>query len=101
ALSPGYIVDSEPIEDDFEEDPEMDQVDSDVDEEEEEDPFEDEDEEEEEEDHLAPTDSALSVPDSVPSAEETEPFETISLRRAGKTVKPQPSLPASTKALIV
>ncbi|GJZ66371.1 hypothetical protein Tco_0623067 [Tanacetum coccineum] len=31
---------------------------------------------EEEEGHLAPADSTLSVPDSVPSAKETEPFET-------------------------
>ncbi|GJS13094.1 hypothetical protein Tco_0407566 [Tanacetum coccineum] len=30
----------------------------------------------EEEEHLAPADSALYVPDSVPSSEETEPFET-------------------------
>ncbi|GJZ32094.1 putative reverse transcriptase domain-containing protein [Tanacetum coccineum] len=91
ALSPGYI-------------------------EEDEEPFEDEDGEEE---HLAPTDSTLSVPDSVPSAEETEAFETdesaatppqprtiiplsqTGLCMAGKIVRPQPSLPASTEALIV
>nr|GEW31119.1 hypothetical protein [Tanacetum cinerariifolium] len=57
-LSPGYIADSEPIEDDFEE--------------EEEESSDDEDEEE----HLALADSALPVPDSVPSSEKTEPFET-------------------------
>ncbi|GJZ23319.1 putative reverse transcriptase domain-containing protein [Tanacetum coccineum] len=55
ALSPGYIADSEP----------------------EEESFEDKDrEEEEEEEHLALADAALSIPDSVPSSEETEPFET-------------------------
>nr|GEX00701.1 hypothetical protein [Tanacetum cinerariifolium] len=72
AFSPGHIADSKPIEDDPEEVPEMDPVDYVADEEEEE-SFEDEDEDEE---HLAPSDSALYVPDSVPSAEETEPFET-------------------------
>ncbi|GKD31313.1 hypothetical protein Tco_1242091, partial [Tanacetum coccineum] len=71
ADSPGYIADSEPIEDDFEEDPEMDHVDYIVDDEEEE-----SSDDEEEEEHLAPADSALPVPDSVPSSEETEPYET-------------------------
>ncbi|GJX41761.1 hypothetical protein Tco_0256751 [Tanacetum coccineum] len=56
-LSPGYVVDSDPLEEDPEE----------------EESFEDDDEEEE---HLAPTDSTLPAIDSVPSAEETEPFET-------------------------
>nr|GEX79071.1 hypothetical protein [Tanacetum cinerariifolium] len=42
--------------------------------EEEEEPSEDEDEEDEE--HLALADSALSAPDYIPLAEETEPFET-------------------------
>ncbi|GKE37137.1 hypothetical protein Tco_1460542, partial [Tanacetum coccineum] len=118
SLSPGYIADSELIEDDIEENLKMDLVDY-VDEEEE--PFEDEDEEEEEEEHLALFDSILSVPDSVPSAEETEPFETdesaatpppprspytiISLSLTGlckarKTVRPHPPMAASTEALI-
>ncbi|GKD97899.1 hypothetical protein Tco_1381796 [Tanacetum coccineum] len=87
ALSSGYIVDSEPIEDDFEENLKMDLVDY---ADEEKDPFEDEDEEEEEEEHLALADSALSVPDSAP----------LSLRKARKTVRPQPPMAASTEALI-
>ncbi|GJZ18087.1 hypothetical protein Tco_0554210 [Tanacetum coccineum] len=130
ALSPGYITDLESIEDDFEEDPEMDPVDYAADEDEEE-PFKDEDEEEEEpfkdedeeeEEHLAPSDSALSVPDSVSSAEETKPFETDEsaatrpqprsphtviplsqtiLRRARIFVRPHTPLSPSTKARIV
>ncbi|GJW89885.1 putative reverse transcriptase domain-containing protein [Tanacetum coccineum] len=71
ALSPGYIVDSEPIEDGPEEDPKMDPVDYVADKEE-----ESSEDEEEEEEHLALTDSALYVPDSVSSTEEMEPFET-------------------------
>ncbi|GJX85447.1 putative reverse transcriptase domain-containing protein, partial [Tanacetum coccineum] len=57
-LSPRYIVDIEPTEEDFEE---------------EEKESSDDDKEEE---HLAPADSALYVPNSIPSSEETEPFET-------------------------
>nr|GEV73576.1 hypothetical protein [Tanacetum cinerariifolium] len=63
SLSPGYITDSEPIEDGPDEDPEMDPVDY-------------AGNKEEEEEHLALADSALSVPDSVPSVEETKPFKT-------------------------
>ncbi|GJS41977.1 hypothetical protein Tco_0567020 [Tanacetum coccineum] len=117
ALSLGYIVDSEPIKDEFEEDPEMDPVDYADEEEEEEEPSEDEEEEE----HLALADFTLSVPDSAPSAKKTEPFETdestatpppprsphtviplsqTGLRRAWKTVRPQPPMAASTKVLI-
>ncbi|GKC61930.1 hypothetical protein Tco_1089528 [Tanacetum coccineum] len=74
AISPGYIAESEPIEDDFEEDPEMDPIDyADDDEEEEEESSGDEEEEEE---HLALADSLLPIPDYVPSSEEMEPFET-------------------------
>ncbi|GKB12616.1 hypothetical protein Tco_0846539 [Tanacetum coccineum] len=61
ALSPGYIADSEPIKDDFEEDSE-------------EDPAYYPSEEEEEE-PLAPTNSASPTSDSIPSYEEMEPFE--------------------------
>ncbi|GKD93571.1 hypothetical protein Tco_1373408, partial [Tanacetum coccineum] len=61
ARLPGYIADSEPIEDDSEDDPEMDLVDYPSD--------------EEEEEPSASTDLASPVPDSVPSSEETEPFE--------------------------
>ncbi|GJY66025.1 putative reverse transcriptase domain-containing protein [Tanacetum coccineum] len=67
-LSPGYIADSEPIKDNFKEDPEIDPVNYAIDEEEE---SSDDDEE-----HLALADSALPVPDSVPLSKETEPFET-------------------------
>ncbi|GJU95211.1 hypothetical protein Tco_1319967 [Tanacetum coccineum] len=62
ACSPGYIADSEPIEDDSEEDPEMDPVDY---------PFD-----KEEEEPSAPTDPTSPVPDPIPSSEETKPFET-------------------------
>ncbi|GKC44017.1 hypothetical protein Tco_1061739 [Tanacetum coccineum] len=109
ALSPDYLADSEPVKDDPEEDPEAGPIDY---------PFE---EEEEEEAPLAPTLSASYVPDSVPSSEETEPFEegeTAStppspasphtivplsqtrLYRARKTVRPQTPLPASIEARI-
>nr|GFA62337.1 hypothetical protein [Tanacetum cinerariifolium] len=63
SLSPGYITDSEPIKDGLDEDPEMDPVDY-------------VGNKEEEEEHLALADSALFVPDSVPSVEETKPFKT-------------------------
>ncbi|GJT55910.1 hypothetical protein Tco_0990964 [Tanacetum coccineum] len=89
ALSPGYVVDSDPNEDP-KEDPEEDHADypadggdgddepSDDDDDDtddkDEDPFEDEEEEEE---HLAPADSsAVSVVDLVPLAGDTEAFET-------------------------
>nr|GEV63727.1 hypothetical protein [Tanacetum cinerariifolium] len=69
-LSPGYIADSVPIEDNFEEDLEIDPVDYvDVADDEEE-SYNDEEE------HLAPSNSALFVPDYIPSSKETEPFET-------------------------
>ncbi|GKE52939.1 hypothetical protein Tco_1488095 [Tanacetum coccineum] len=88
ALSPGYVADS-----DLEEDPEEDHADypadggDDVDEpsddddddidDEDDEPFEDEDDDEEEEEHLASTDSfAVPVVDPVPSARDTEAFET-------------------------
>ncbi|GJX53910.1 hypothetical protein Tco_0282279 [Tanacetum coccineum] len=93
--------------------------DNDDDEEEEE---EDEASEEEEEEHLAPTNSTmLPAIDPVPSTEDTKTFETdesaptlplpisprtkvpfsqTRLRRARKTVRPQPPMTASTEALI-
>ncbi|GKD38527.1 hypothetical protein Tco_1258734, partial [Tanacetum coccineum] len=90
--SPGYILESDPDEDlekDDDEDPEEDPsdypTDRDDDEEEEEEPSggkaddEDEDEDDEEEEHLAPADPtaiAFLAVVHVPSAEETEPFET-------------------------
>ncbi|GKE70259.1 hypothetical protein Tco_1528331, partial [Tanacetum coccineum] len=90
-LSPGYVANSD-LDEDSEEDPEEDHVDypadggddddepsddddDDTDDEDEE-PFEDEDDAEEEE-HLAPADSsAVLVVDPVPSAGDTEAFET-------------------------
>nr|GEX50497.1 hypothetical protein [Tanacetum cinerariifolium] len=77
ALSPGYIADSDPKEDPMEDhaDYPADGGDDD-DDDEDEDPFEDEDDDEEEE-HLALSDSpVVHVIDPVPSAEDTEAFET-------------------------
>ncbi|GKF59802.1 hypothetical protein Tco_0176588, partial [Tanacetum coccineum] len=62
ALSPDYIVDSEPDEDDHEEDHEMDPTNY---------PSEDEEEEE----HLALAISASDLLDSVSASEEIESFE--------------------------
>ncbi|GKB40042.1 reverse transcriptase domain-containing protein [Tanacetum coccineum] len=86
ALSPGYVADYDPSEDDPEEDPADYLADKGDDEEEEESSEDDDDDEEEEaseededkeEEHLAPADSAaLPVIDLVPLAEETESFET-------------------------
>ncbi|GKA87568.1 hypothetical protein Tco_0809332, partial [Tanacetum coccineum] len=135
ALSSGYVVDSDPSEEDPEEDTEEDHVeypadggdDDDEEEESSDDDDDDEDEaseeeEDEEEEHLAPPDSAaLPAIDLVPSAEDTEAFETdksaptpppprspwtkvpfsqTRLRRARKTVRPQPPMTASAEALI-
>ncbi|GJR79913.1 hypothetical protein Tco_0150698, partial [Tanacetum coccineum] len=92
ALSPGYVVDSDPDEDP-EEDPEEDYADypadggdgddepsddddDDTDDEDKE-PFKDEDDDEEEEEHLAPTNSStIPVADLVPSARGIEAFKT-------------------------
>ncbi|GKA79068.1 hypothetical protein Tco_0785605 [Tanacetum coccineum] len=85
-----------------------------------EEPFEDEDDdEEEEEEHLAPADpSAMPFVDPVPSAGDTEAFETdesaptprapqiripfaqTRLRRARKSVRPEPPMSASMEARI-
>nr|GEU52762.1 hypothetical protein [Tanacetum cinerariifolium] len=110
ALSPGYVADSDPLEDDLEEDPKEDP-------EEEEASEEDEDKEEE---HLAPNDSAvLPSINHVPSAEETELFKTdksaatppsppqtiisvsmTRLHRAQISVRPHTPPSPSTKPLI-
>ncbi|GJR43572.1 putative reverse transcriptase domain-containing protein [Tanacetum coccineum] len=74
-LSPGYVADSDPSEEDPEEDPAEYPTDGgdDDDDEEEEEAFEDKEEEE----HLAPADSTtLPAFDPVPLAEDTEAFET-------------------------
>ncbi|GKF90552.1 hypothetical protein Tco_0274253, partial [Tanacetum coccineum] len=84
-----------------------------------EEPFEDEDEDEEEEEHLAPADSsAIPMVDPVPLAGDTEAFETDEsaptprapqiripfaqsrLRRAWKTIRPEPPMSASMEARI-
>ncbi|GJV51633.1 putative reverse transcriptase domain-containing protein [Tanacetum coccineum] len=138
ALSPGYVADSDPDKD-LEEDPEEDHADyptdggddddepfdddddddDDTDDEDEE-PLEDEDDdEEEEEEHLALADSsAVLVVDPVPSAGDTEAFETdesaptprspqtkvpfaqTRLRMARKTVRLEPPMSPSMEAHI-
>ncbi|GJT32355.1 hypothetical protein Tco_0922774 [Tanacetum coccineum] len=129
ALSPGYVVDSDPKEDPEEDhadysadggdgDDESSDDDDDADDEDEE-AFEDEDGDDEEE-HLAlANSSAVPVVDHVPSARDTEAFETdksaptppspispqivvplslTQLRRAWKTI-PSPPLPVSSPPL--
>ncbi|GJR33616.1 hypothetical protein Tco_1209300 [Tanacetum coccineum] len=129
ALSPGYVPDSNPEEDpeedseeehadypadggDGDDEPSDDDSDDDTDDDDEE-PFE------EEEEHLAPADSsAIPVVDPVPSAGDTEAFETnesaptprspqirvpfaqTRLRRARKTVRLEPPMSASMEARI-
>ncbi|GKE62554.1 hypothetical protein Tco_1512921, partial [Tanacetum coccineum] len=90
-LSPGYVVESDPLDEDPKEDPEEDPAnypaDEGDDDEEEEDSSKDDDDEkekeaseedeDEEEEHLAPTDSTtLPAIDPVPSAEKIKQFET-------------------------
>ncbi|GJT96413.1 hypothetical protein Tco_1091931 [Tanacetum coccineum] len=132
ALSPGYVPDSDPEEDpeeDSEEhadypadegdgDDEPSNDDSDDDNDDDEEPFKDEEDGEEEE-HITPADSsAIPVVDLVPSAEDTEAFETdksaptpkapqiripfaqTRVRRARKTVRPQPPMSPSMEARI-
>ncbi|GJX78071.1 hypothetical protein Tco_0324882 [Tanacetum coccineum] len=133
ALSLGYVSDSDPEEDpeeDFEEEhtdypadggdgddePSDDDTDDDDADDDDEEPFEDDEEEEE---HLAPADSpVIPVVDPVPSAGDTEAFETdesaptprppqiripfaqTRLRRARKSVRPEPPMSASMEARI-
>ncbi|GKF31060.1 hypothetical protein Tco_0100858, partial [Tanacetum coccineum] len=130
ALSLGYVADSDPEEDsekdhaDYpadggdDDDEPSDDDDDDTDDEDEE-PFEDEDDDEEEEEHLAPVDSsALPIVDLVPSAGDTEAFETdesvptprspqtkvpfaqTRLRRARKTIRLEPPMSSSMEAHI-
>ncbi|GJT67627.1 putative reverse transcriptase domain-containing protein [Tanacetum coccineum] len=133
-LSPGYVPDSDPEEDpeedseehadyptdggDRDDEPSGDDSDDDTDDDDEE-PFEDEEDDEEEEEHPAPADSsAIPVVNLVPSAGDTEAFETdesapiprppqiripfaqTRLRRARKTVRPEPPMSASMEARI-
>ncbi|GKD32490.1 hypothetical protein Tco_1247999 [Tanacetum coccineum] len=82
AESPGYIADSDSMEEDDDEDPEEDpsekhEPEDDDDDDDTEDKDEEPTEEEEEEEHLAPADSSLvHVVNPVPSAGDTEAFET-------------------------
>ncbi|GKE74993.1 hypothetical protein Tco_1537034, partial [Tanacetum coccineum] len=101
ALSPGYVVDSDPEEDpeedhadypadgrDDDDEPSDDDDDDDDTDDEDEEPFEDEDNDEEEEEHLAPTNSsAIPVVDSIPLAGDTEAFKTD---KAAPTPVPPP-----------
>ncbi|GJV55876.1 hypothetical protein Tco_1456881 [Tanacetum coccineum] len=133
ALSPGYVPDSDPEEDpeedseeehadypadggDGDDEPSGDDTDDDDADDDDEEPFEDDEEEEE---HLAPADSpVIPVVDPVPSAGDTEAFETdesaptprppqiripfaqTRLRKARKTVRPEPPMSASMEARI-
>ncbi|GJV53881.1 hypothetical protein Tco_1449622 [Tanacetum coccineum] len=134
ALSPGYVPDSDPEEDpeeDSEEhadypadrgdgDDEPSGVDNDDNtDDDDEEPLEDEEDDDEEEEHLALADSlAIPLVDPIPSAGDTEAFETdesaptprppqiripfaqTRLRRARKTVRPEPPMSASMEARI-
>ncbi|GJS37830.1 hypothetical protein Tco_0536212 [Tanacetum coccineum] len=119
ALSPGYVPDSDP-EEDPEEDSEEEHADypadggdgddepSGDDDDDEEEPFEDEEDDEEEEEHPAPADSsAIPVVDPVPSAGDTEAFETDESAPTPRPpqiripfVRPEPLMSASMEARI-
>ncbi|GKF43230.1 hypothetical protein Tco_0129782, partial [Tanacetum coccineum] len=134
ALSLGYVPDSDPEEDpeedseqehadypadggDGDDEPSDDDSDDNTGDDDDEEPFEDEEDDEEEEEHLAPADSStIPVVDLVPSAGDTEAFETdesaptprssqirvpfaqTRLCRARKTVRPEPPMSASIEA---
>ncbi|GJS37634.1 hypothetical protein Tco_0536016 [Tanacetum coccineum] len=117
ALSPSYVPDSDPKEDP-EEDSEEEHADYPTDEGDGDDEPSEEDDEEEEE-HLAPADSSvIPVVDHVPSTGDTEAFETdesaptpgppqiripfaqTRLRRARKTIRPEPPMSASMEVRI-
>ncbi|GJW29927.1 putative reverse transcriptase domain-containing protein [Tanacetum coccineum] len=132
AISPGYVLDSDPEEDseadhaDYPADgggsndePSNDDDDDDDTDDEDEEPFEDEGDDEEEEEHLAPADSSdIPIVDLVPSAGDTEAFETdesaptprsphtkvpfaqTRLRRARKTIRLEPTMSASMEARV-
>ncbi|GKC97572.1 hypothetical protein Tco_1167847, partial [Tanacetum coccineum] len=132
ALSPGYVPDSDPGEDseehanyhadggDRDDEPSDDDNDDDTDDDDDdEEPFKDEEDDEEEEEHPAPADSStIPVVDPVPSAGDTEVFDTdetaptprppqiripfaqTRLCRAWKTVRPEPPMSASMEAHI-
>ncbi|GJZ09721.1 hypothetical protein Tco_0544004 [Tanacetum coccineum] len=115
-LSPGYMADSDPDEDP-KEDPEEDHTDysadggdgddepsddddddADINDEDEE-PFEDGDDDEEEEEHLASADSSVvPVVDLVPSARDTEAFETDESAPTPRTDIPEAEMPPRKRA---
>ncbi|GKD80982.1 hypothetical protein Tco_1347821 [Tanacetum coccineum] len=98
ALSPDYVANSNP-EEDREEDPADYLADEGDDEEEEEDEeASEEDKDEEEDEHLAPADSVAPTPPRSPQTR--VPFSQIRLCRAWNTVRLQPPMTTSTKALI-
>ncbi|GKA67920.1 hypothetical protein Tco_0767837, partial [Tanacetum coccineum] len=87
---------------DGDDEPSGDDSDDDMDDDDEE-PFEDEEDDEEEEEHLAPSDpSVIPVVDPVPSAGDLHriPFAQTRLRRARKSVRPEPPMSASMEARI-
>nr|GEU53929.1 reverse transcriptase domain-containing protein [Tanacetum cinerariifolium] len=106
ALSPGYVADFDPSEEDLKEDPREDPADRGDDD-------NDDDDEDEEKEHLDSVDSTtLPVVDYVPSAEDIEAFETNEsaptppvpshrLCKARIYVRPQTLMAAATKAFIV
>ncbi|GJY13233.1 hypothetical protein Tco_0382542 [Tanacetum coccineum] len=133
ALSPGYVPDSNPEEDpeedseeehadypadggDGDDEPSGDDTDDDDADDDDDEPFEDEEDDEEEEEHLALADSSvIPIVDPIPSARDTEAFETAPtprppqiripfaqtrLRTARKTVRPEPPMSASMEARI-
>ncbi|GJU82388.1 hypothetical protein Tco_1284753 [Tanacetum coccineum] len=104
---------------DGDDEPSGDDTDDDDADDDDEEPFEDEEDDEEEEEHLAPANSsAIPIVDPVPSAGDTEAFETdesaptprpsqiripfaqTRLRRARKTIRPEPPMSASMEARI-
>ncbi|GJT15537.1 hypothetical protein Tco_0874243 [Tanacetum coccineum] len=97
AESPGYIVDSDSMEEDDDEDPEEDpsekhEPEDDDDDDDTEDKDEEPTEEEEEEEHLAPADSSLvHVVNPVPSAGDTEAFETDDLAPTPRSSQQSPA----------
>ncbi|GKB37078.1 putative reverse transcriptase domain-containing protein [Tanacetum coccineum] len=109
ALSPGYIADSDPSEEDLEEDPADYPIDGGNDDEEEEEESSEDSEEEEaskedknkEDEHLAPADSTAAKPPPPPKSPRTKVlFSQTRLRRAQKTFRLQLPMATSTEELI-
>ncbi|GKC32769.1 hypothetical protein Tco_1040063, partial [Tanacetum coccineum] len=111
ALSPGYVADYDPSEEDPEENPEEDPIDEGDDDDDDNGDDDEEEDDKEKEEHLAPADSTtLPAIDHVPSAEDTEAFEidesasippSPRLCRARISVRPQIAMSVATEALII